>query len=188
MSLIGKSKENFNQEFLSGKWKYLNTLEELGHYSIISGYIRFYYNTPKILDVGCGTGIILNQFTQGTYSMYHGIDFSKEAIKLFNKDVKKKVDLFVTDINDFETQNKYDVIIFCESLYYFDNIKEILKKYIKFLEQNGKIIISCYNEFATRSFWSNIPSEIILLSSDRVISSKGHKWDVKLFEIRSYAK
>ena len=183
MSIIGKSKEEFDREFVSGRWDYLDSIDEIGHYSAIVDYVRLYYNNPKILDVGCGQGILLKQFMTGDYSIYHGIDFSKEAIKLCEKYSNPAVRLFYSDISDFHTENNYDLIIFCESLSYFKDISEILLKYVQFLNDSGKLIISCYDEPVTHSFWEQIPKGFNLLSSTEISNKRGLKWNVKLFEM-----
>ena len=48
---------------------------------------------------------------------------------------------------DYLTEKLFDIIIFYESLYYIDSIKDIQKisnNYIEFLNSNGKIIIPHY--------------------------------------------
>ena len=133
--------------------------------------------------MGCGEGVLLRKFSSNHYNLYHGLDFSKVAIESCKKHANSKVELFNTNISNFETDNKFDCVIFCESLCYMKNIQQILNKFKFFLKSNGKIIISCFDELSTRQFWDHIPNEFNLISSTSVFNSKDMKWNIKLFDI-----
>lgn len=50
--------QRWNNEYLNGKWNYMQSIEELGRYSIIVGYAQ-YLNAKSVLDVGCGDGNLI---------------------------------------------------------------------------------------------------------------------------------
>jgi len=74
------SREAWDQQYRTGAWDYLNSLQELDHYSIIVGYIRHFFEWPEILDVGCGQGRLLSLLHPASLKRYTGVDFSPEAI------------------------------------------------------------------------------------------------------------
>ena len=65
--------------YREGAWTHLNEIEEIGHYAVIVGYLRFYFDKPTVLDLGCGHGRLL-QLLEPHFDDYTGIDISSEAI------------------------------------------------------------------------------------------------------------
>jgi len=122
----------------------------------------------KILDVGCGNGLLLPFLLQeeenSTSLNYHGCDLSPRMIELAQKDYSTNSNLirgsticfeeiaFETIVGESDDKkNYYDTIIFNGSLQFFSNIKETLKMAKSLLEKNNddgcskKIVISHVN-------------------------------------------
>ena len=72
----------------------------------------------KILELGCGTGIILSSLSD--YNETFGLDISPEMIKIAKKNDKKSTYLLMDMVN-FKLPHFYD-IIFCS----FDSINHLL--------------------------------------------------------------
>ena len=97
-----------------------------------------------VLDVGCNEGYI-GLHSHNT-NVFYGLDYSPDAIekaKTIYKDVK------VMDLNYPEQltfiPEKYDVIVFADVLEHLINPKSTLEYFIKYLRENGYIIISLPN-------------------------------------------
>ena len=75
--------------------------------------------------MGCGTGILFSRFDSNTYAKYVGIEISSEAINQFDKIKNNKTKLFQSDLESFRSNERFDVIIFCESLSYSKNPQKI---------------------------------------------------------------
>ena len=162
------------------KWEYLNSISELGRYSIINGYIK-YFKFKKILDAGCGEGILFSNINSTSYDEYTGVDVSKTAIENFSKIKNKKTRLIVSDLSRYRTKEKFDLIIFSESLSYFENTKKIIEKYEKFLLKKGMIVISVFEEQKTKDIWKKIPNSLSIIDSV-LIKNNGLTWRIKLFD------
>ena len=167
--------ESYNQ-----KWNYLNTLSELGHYSIINGYISF-FKFKNILDVGCGEGILFSKINPELYDKYVGIDVSKTAIKSFQKIKNKKTELVISDLTKYNSNKKFDLIIFCESLYYTNKPIKVLNNYSKFLSHNGKIIISVHKKEGLNFNWERIRANFKLIDSNS-LKNNDLCWIIDLYE------
>lgn len=136
-----KHKE-WNEQYSDGIWDYLCQPEEGARYSIILGYIRRYMPGGKVLDLGCGTGILWDYMERSEQSNYKGIDFSKEAIKHAKR--KSEVAFDVADICKYQPKEKYDAIIFNEVLYYLPNPLSVVKRYSKYLTPGGIVVVSMF--------------------------------------------
>lgn len=74
----------------------------------------------KLLDIGCGTGELLNRMAK-KYEC-SGMDISEEMLKIAHKKLKHRdVKLFLGDMVEFDTGEKYDIM-----LSMFDTVNHIL--------------------------------------------------------------
>lgn len=92
-----------------------------------------------ILDVGCGSGIIARKLIDKGYQ----VDCVSPSIFL-NKVAEKSLDgkgkVYSTKFEDFESDNKYDLIMFNESFQYI-SIDESIPRALKFLNKEGHILL-----------------------------------------------
>ena len=101
----------------------------------------------KILDVGCGGGIISEPLAR-LGAKVTGIDFAPnniKAAKIHAKKNKLKINYFFKDIEKSKLNEKFDIILMFEVLEHLDNWKKTIKNIRKNLNKNGKIIISTIN-------------------------------------------
>ena len=101
----------------------------------------------KILDVGCGGGIICEPLAR-LGAKVTGIDFAPNNIKvakLHSEKNKLKINYIYKDIEKSKIDEKFDVILMFEVLEHLDNWKKTIKKIKKNLNENGIIIISTIN-------------------------------------------
>jgi SAM-dependent methyltransferase len=101
----------------------------------------------NILDVGCGDGNLCFYFETKGYKV-KAFDISEEAIKKL-KERKSEIDFSVCDLNDFETEEKFDLIFLGGVFMYLDmiQVKTNFKKLKKMLNPNG--IIVCRESVST---------------------------------------
>ncbi len=110
------------------------------HHIVLKSIKKYIFKKQiSILDVGCGTGKLL-QILKKFYPNITGFDYNPEAIKLANK---RNVNCILADIKNWNFQ-KYDVIISLDLLCYF-NYKEtaqIINTFSNALNPKGIIIIN----------------------------------------------
>lgn len=73
----------------------------------------------NFLDFGCGNGVHSKFFADEGFSVF-GVDISKRAIELAKNNNKEYQENFFT-IKDNKFDNKFDVILANQSLYYLSN-------------------------------------------------------------------
>jgi len=74
------SAKRWDEEYANGRWDYLENLSELARFCIVVGYCAFLKPKSSILEVGCGSGILMRRLRVVGYSSYFGVDLSREAI------------------------------------------------------------------------------------------------------------
>ncbi|KXL52857.1 cypemycin methyltransferase [Anaerotignum neopropionicum] len=100
--------------------------------------------SKDILDLGCGTGIIILDLTDAVNKIT-AVDASSKMIDFANqKKIKQgieNIDFSVKDISQLDfTQGKYDIITAFNLLLYLTNPEEILKKIYDCLPSGGYFI------------------------------------------------
>lgn len=105
----------------------------------------------KVLDVGCGPGILINEIIEDKKCEYFGIDISEKMIK--KAEDKHKVDKPKKNIHfrvgnaeklDFPDKS-FDVVIALGLLEYLDNPKDAFKEINRVLKDDGELIVSFCN-------------------------------------------
>ena len=101
----------------------------------------------RFLDIGCGNGWVVRKMSQKNSCIKAiGIDKSKMMIKNAKSKISsKKESYFVTELESWDTKEKFDVIFSMESLYYSVPMEFALEKVFKLLKKNG--IFYCGTDF-----------------------------------------
>ncbi|MCK4667066.1 class I SAM-dependent methyltransferase [Candidatus Dependentiae bacterium] len=121
----------------------------------------------NILDIGCGTGIPIDQFLSD-FGNVTGIDISEKQIELAKKNVPGSV-YFTADIMEFELQNKfYDAIVSYYTIFHIPKKehKKLFQKIYNALKPNGFFLCTLTQDekpsyikddfFKTEMYWSNL--------------------------------
>jgi SAM-dependent methyltransferase len=142
---VSQSSQSWDAEWKAGFWNYMDAVPiERARLAIIGDiFIPFYSSVnASILDVGCGTGTLLDFLPSRQRRVYLGIDVSKEAIDKARK-LRRKARFEVAVAHEYKPKQKFNVIIFSEMLYYVD-FEAVLKQYENYLAPNGIIISSLF--------------------------------------------
>ncbi len=131
--------ESYNKLAGTGNWD--KTMQEIGYSApdIVFGLLFEYIDqNQKLLDVGCGTGLASLYFAKFGIKI-HGIDGSREMIKVFRK---KRIasNLSVIDINKdgyMGENNFFDFVIAVGVFEFFKNIESHIKEACRVIRYDG---------------------------------------------------
>ena len=130
----------------------------------------------KILDAGCGTGLVGVELKKNGYFNIEGVDFSQNMLDLIPKGIYKKIDKI--DLNKplkFET-NIFDVVM-CVGTFTYGHVKpKALDELIRIIN-NGGLICFSINEGIFEKYGFNKKIKEL---------SKSKLWSVKEFFKSNY--
>jgi len=146
----------------------------------------------KILDVGCGNGSNMAFIKKKFNPEIYGIEPSKKAV---NEGQKNGLNIYNGTLNDYKTNQKFDIIYLLHVIEHLDNPKETLTKIMHLLKPNGKLVIGTPNtnsleRFLFRKYWDgwDTPRHIYMFQPKTIkylLNCVGFK-DIKIyFEIYS---
>jgi len=101
----------------------------------------FIHEDISVLEVGCGTGELLNEINAKTKV---GIDFSELMIEQAKKQFPN-LDLRVMAAEEIQLEQKFDLIILSNLIGYLDDIQLVFEKLHSVCHSNTKIIVTYYN-------------------------------------------
>lgn len=97
----------------------------------------------NLLDIGCGTGYLIDMLSKNHKAEYTGLDLSPEMIKEANKK-KIKNATFIEGISDdlpFEDKS-FDIVTCSQSFHHYPETDKPLKEALRVLKPGGLYIIS----------------------------------------------
>ena len=100
----------------------------------------------KILDVGCGIGI-LDKYLGERGHQITGIDILEDSIKIAQKYFSNKnVKYICGDVLEMKPlKDSFDLILFLETIEHVENPTAFLKRFRELLKPNGELIVSTPN-------------------------------------------
>ena len=131
----------------NGKFKILHDIQPIRIKYIKEALKKNKLNNTKILDIGCGGGLISEGLSKLGANVT-GIDFIKKNISIAKMHAKKnnlKINYLIKDFEKEKITSKYDAIIILEVLEHVNNWELFLKKIRVNLKKNGVLIISTIN-------------------------------------------
>jgi 2-polyprenyl-3-methyl-5-hydroxy-6-metoxy-1,4-benzoquinol methylase len=176
------SADQWDQEYVNGRWDHLGNVSELSRFSIVVGYCAFLKPDGFILEVGCGPGLLMRRLRKIGYANYCGVDQSKKAIEQAKVDENETTRFEVADAETFQPVARYDVIVFNEMMFYLTKPRETFLRYAEHLRPGGLLIISMYRADNIWRMWSLLEGVAPICDAVTVINNaKGLTWDIKVY-------
>ena len=140
--VLRRDQDRWNYQYNLGRWEGLGDIHELGRFSVIVGYSQFLKPEGKVLEIGAGEGYLQQRFDKTKYSLYYSTDVSDVAIANAKKYEDEKTKYIIADVNTYEPDTKFDVVIINEAIYYGESVQKALDRFVPYLNEGGIFIVS----------------------------------------------
>jgi 2-polyprenyl-3-methyl-5-hydroxy-6-metoxy-1,4-benzoquinol methylase len=137
-----QSAETWEAQYAAGRWDFLAELSELARFSVLAGYICHLKPGGKVLDTGCGQGVLLRRLPASCYSRYVGIDVSDSAISVAQKQANERGTFLAADCEEYSPAEYFDVIVFNEVLCCLRDPLRTVERYVRSLNPGGLLLVS----------------------------------------------
>jgi len=114
----------------------------------------------KIIDLGCGTGILSKEIYDRTHIKVVGIDLDKNNIIIAKKKCPQN-NYKCMDIQNIKNKIRPDFIICSEVLEHLPNPKELLVKIHDLIDSDCVVLITIPNGYGSWELFENQPLELI---------------------------
>ncbi len=179
-ALIGGKRYKWDSEYASGRWDYFNEPLESSRYEAILYFTGKYLNKGKILEIGCGEGILQARMPRESYSKFLGIDISKVAIRKAARLIDRSTDYRYGDMEKYTPPGTFDVIIFNEVLYYSDDPIRLMARYARYLEPQGLVISSCFQTANSLQIMQDVEKHYKVVDQKISVNERG-AWHCKVY-------
>ncbi len=129
----------------------------------------------KILDIGCGGGLLSEPMCRLGAEVV-GIDASSKNINVAKLHAKKnnlKIKYFNTSPENFKSPNKFDVILNMEIIEHVEDVNFFLMSCSKLLKKNGIMFVATLNKTLKSYIFAIIGAEYIL----KWLPIGTHEWE-----------
>lgn len=174
------AKEKWEEEYAAGKWKLMETFDEVARYSVIAGYLNELHPDGSVLDVGSGEGLLCDHLRAWGYSRFHGIDLSEAAIAQAAKRIDETTTFSAADAEKYVPEGTFDAIVFNECVYYFHDPVGTVQRYRAHLEPGGALIVSMFRGRRAETIAKRLNGVLPLLEETAITNAKG-TWVIRVY-------
>lgn len=137
-----QSAQTWDAQYAAGRWDFLAELSELARFSILAGYICHLKPGGRVLDTGCGQGVLLRRLPSSCYSRYVGIDLSASAVSVAREHGNERSTFLAADCEQYSPDEQFDVMVFNEVLCCLNDPLRTVRRYARSLNPGGLLLVS----------------------------------------------
>jgi 2-polyprenyl-6-hydroxyphenyl methylase/3-demethylubiquinone-9 3-methyltransferase len=178
------ARQSWSDEYLAGDWERLHSLEELGRYSILAGYVRHLGPRLKILDVGCGNGAMMEELRPSGHT-YVGCDLALPAVRRALATATESDMFVIAQAQQLPFRpGAFDAVICSEVLSYLPDVPVAVDAMVAVLARDGHLLVSLFDAFdrPESDCWKHVLSatnvvDMVTLTRLGGNNSTGHRGD-----------
>jgi 2-polyprenyl-6-hydroxyphenyl methylase/3-demethylubiquinone-9 3-methyltransferase len=174
------TRDQWEVQYAAGEWERLRKVDELPRYSAIAGYVSYYAGCARVLDVGCGEGILQEVLGRSRYRRYLGIDLAQDAILKASRKQDDGTTFEHADAASYTPHDDFDIVVFNEILYYFDAPLDLIARYAQQLTKGGLTIVSMVVDRRSLRIWKMLDRSLVP-EAEVLVANGTATWVVKVY-------
>jgi ubiquinone/menaquinone biosynthesis C-methylase UbiE len=140
----------------------------------------------RILDLGCGTGMLAEYISDTTGDRLWGMDYCPEAVEIANVRTETKRERLSYQVGNLDhldyPENFFDFILSVDSLYMPNHLEETLQKMTRLLKPGGQMAV-----FYTQKIWGIVQDRDKLLPEKTPLGEALQRIGLS-FKTRNYSR
>jgi 2-polyprenyl-6-hydroxyphenyl methylase/3-demethylubiquinone-9 3-methyltransferase len=179
------SPSDWDASYASGSLDFYGALREQGRYGVLVGFARASPRKPRILDVGCGVGVLRARIPDEDVAGYVGIDPSQVAV------AQARAHGFANSI--FEVGERpaadaglFDLIILNEMMCYVEDLDDLLENLKDHLAPGGWVLTSMFHHPGAVALHRTVArhfTEVDVVEVVRTNFKPLHRWRVACYAL-----
>lgn len=159
--------DDIDAHYVSGAFDYFAGRDEMPRYGILLGYLTYFGGRPRIIDVGCGAGLLRRRIGGGEFESYLGIDPAASSIEAAAGLADERTAFVVGDVLTTDV-GTHDVAFLNEVLYMVPDPSAVLDRLVEVIEPGGLLLTSMMRHPGDRRLWAEIDARFEPLDAVRV--------------------
>jgi SAM-dependent methyltransferase len=172
--------ERWEAQYRGGHWELMRGLDELSRYGTIAAYLRRLHAGGRVLDVGCGEGILREHLGPGPYT---GIDVSAVAVERARAAADDRAEFHAADAEEWSPADpgtRFDAIVFNECVYYFTRPVDTVRRYRQWLAPGGTVVVSTFRSRRADGVRRRLVAELPPFEQVEIAHPRKGRWVVSL--------
>lgn len=184
-----RSKERYySSDSWNDSWSHgydLNRAHEDARYGTLIAWIHRHEKEGPLLDVGCGDGLLEEQYRKVSSVRIVAFDYSAAAIARAKARCLPDVEFLCADSRTFRPQQRFSVVILNESLYYVQDYVGMMENLSKALTADGVFVVSMHDTRIAKRIWKDVQRSYVLLHGVSLKDEPtGCLWHIRLLQPR----
>ncbi len=131
------------------------------------------YEYKKLLDIGCGTGYLIELLKKQKEAEYYGLDLSPEMIKVAKSKFDESVTLTIGSADDLPYfSQEFDVVCCVQSFHHYPYPKKAMQEAYRVLKPGGLYILSDTGCSGIAKYFDNFVFRHFMKSGDYAAYSR----------------
>lgn len=181
--LLRDQRERWNHQYASGRWAKLHSQPEQARFDACAALLRQHAAGGRVLELGCGEGILQSRLAADGYARWLGVDLSEVAIARAQTQAGRYSKYVAADMCTFDPEETFDAIVFSESIYYVPKPGAVLARYNRFLNPGGVLLVSIFTTKRSAAVWAELHAVADTLDSRTTTNELG-TWVCEVLSVR----